>query len=71
MCSWRPTHCQYTHQRVILTFRNRILYYKGAGLTHISRALSYSAIIEGVGYMVHRYIINNALPYEEWSNERP
>ena len=71
MCSWRLTHSQYAHQRVIATFGDLIQYYNQQGLTHSSRALSYSAIIEGVGYEVHRYITTHVLPYEDWSEERP
>jgi hypothetical protein len=71
MSSWRPTHSQYAHQRVIATFGDLIIYYNERGLTHISHAVSYSAIIEGVGYEVHRYITTSALPYKELSEERP
>jgi len=70
MSSWRPTHSQYAHQRVVATFGDLIIYFHERGSTHISRALSFSAIIEGVGYEVHRYITTGALPYEEWSEER-
>jgi hypothetical protein len=71
MSSWRPTHSQYAHRRVVATLRVLIHYYNERGLTHISQVLSYSAIIEGVGYEVHRYITTGALPYEERSEERP
>ena len=71
MCSWRPTHSQYAHQKVVATFGNLITYYNERGLTHISRTLLYPAIIKGVGYEVHRYITTGALCYEEWSEERP
>jgi hypothetical protein len=71
MCSWRPTHAQYAHQRVVATFSDLITYYNERGLTHIFRTRSCSAIIEGVEYEVRRYIATGALPYEEWSEERP
>jgi len=71
MSLWRPTHYQYAHQRVVATFSNFIIYYNERGLTHISCALSYSPIIAGVGYEVHRYITTGALPYKEWSEEQP
>jgi len=70
MSLWRPTHGQYARQRVVATFGDLIQYYNMQGLTQISRALSYSAIIEAIGYQVHRYITTGALPYEEWSEER-
>jgi len=65
MCLWKPTPSQYVDQRVIATFGDLIQYYDEQGLTHISRAHSYLAIIEGNGYKVHRYITTSALPYEE------
>jgi len=71
MCSWKPTDCQYAHQRVVETFGDLIIHYNKRGFTHISQALSYSAIIEGVGYDVHRYSTTGPLPYEEWSEEQP
>jgi len=69
MCSSRLTHFQYAHQRVVATFGNLIQYYNERGLINISWALSYSAIIEGLEYEVHRFITTSALPYEEWSEE--
>jgi hypothetical protein len=69
MSSWKPSHSQYTHQRVIGTFGDLITYHNEQGVTHISQVHSYSASIEGVGYDMHRYITTGALPYEEWSEE--
>jgi hypothetical protein len=71
MCSWKPTHSQYARQKAVGTFGDLIIYYNERGLTHISWALSYSAIVKGVGYKLHRYITTGALPYEEWLEERP
>jgi len=71
MSLWRPTHSQYAHQRVVVTFGDLIVYYNERGLTNISQGLLYSAITEGVWYKVQRYINTSALPYEEWSKERP
>jgi hypothetical protein len=56
---------------VVASFGDLIQYYNEWSLTHISQVLSYSAIIEGVGYKVHRYITTGALPYEKLSEERP
>jgi len=70
MSSSKLTHSQQTHQGVIATFGDLIEYYNKRGSTHISRALWYSAIIEGVGYEVQSYITTSALPYEEWSEEQ-
>jgi hypothetical protein len=58
------------HQRVVAPFSDLILNYNGRGLTHISQILWYLAILEGVGYEVHRYINTGALPYEELSHEQ-
>jgi hypothetical protein len=71
MCFWRPTHFQYAHQRVVATFGDLIVYYNYPGLTHISRILSYLAILTGVGYEVHRDITPSPLPNVEWSEEPP
>jgi len=68
---WNPTHSQYIHQRVVATFRDLIPYYKEQGFTHISCILLYLAVIEGVRYEVQKYITTGALPYDEWSEERP
>jgi hypothetical protein len=70
MSSRKPTHTQFTHKKVIATIGDLIQYYNERGLTHITRILLYSAIIEGVGSEVHRYITTGALPYEEWSEEQ-
>jgi hypothetical protein len=70
MSSWRLTHFQYAHQRVVATFSDLIIYYNERGLTHISQTLCWSAIIEAVGYEVHSYVTTGALRYEEWSEER-
>jgi len=69
MSSTRLTQSQYEHQIVVATFGNLIQYYNERGLTHISRVLSYSAIIEGIGYVVQSYITTGALPYKEWLKE--
>jgi hypothetical protein len=69
MCLWRLTHSEYAHQKVVPTFGNFVQYYKKQGLTPISRIILLLAIIEVVGYEVHRYITTGALPYEEWSEE--
>jgi len=71
MCWRRLTHSQYTHQRVVTTFGDLNTYYNEWDSTQISSALSYLAIIDGVGDEVHRFITTGAFPYEEWSEERP
>jgi len=71
MCLWRPTHSQYTQQRVVATLGDLIIYDDKQGSTHISEALFFSAIVEGVGYEVHRYMTIGLLPYEEWSEQQP
>jgi len=69
--SWRPTHLQYAHQTVVETFGDLVEYYNARGLRPIAGVLSYSAIIEQVGYEVHRYITTSALPHKECSEELP
>ena len=71
MCSWKPTASLYAHQHLVATIGDTILYCNERGLTHISPRLLFLAIINNIGYEVHRYITTGALPYEEWSEERP
>jgi hypothetical protein len=54
---------------VVETFGDQILYNNERASTHISPVLSFLAIIEGVGYEVHRYNTTSTLPYGEWSNK--
>ena len=56
---------------MIKTFLNLVAYYNEQGLTVISQIRLDSAVIEGIGYEVHRYINTGLLPFEEFSEERP
>jgi hypothetical protein len=47
---------------VVETFGDQILYNNERASTHISQVLSFLAIIEGVGYEVHRYNTTSTLP---------
>jgi len=69
MSLWRPTHSRYAHQRAVATFNDLIIYFNEWSLTLLTQALSYSAIIAGVRYEVHRFITTGLLPDEEWSEE--
>jgi len=71
MSSWRPTHSQYTHQQIFTTFGDLISYFNEMHLTHISQELLESAIIDRVGYYVHRFISTTVISYEELSEEQP
>ena len=71
MCSWKPTASQFAHQQVVKTICDAIVYCNEQGLTHISPHYSFLAIINNIGYEVHRYISTGSLPYEEFSYDRP
>jgi hypothetical protein len=71
MSSWRRNHSQYAQQRVVATFVDGIIYNNKWGLTHISQAHSYSALINGVEYEVRSAIVTGALPDDELSEELP
>jgi hypothetical protein len=71
MSLWKPTHSQYADQRIVASFGEFMQYYNERGFTHISSTISNLAIVEGVGYEVHRYITTCELPYKEWSEKRP
>jgi len=71
MSSKRLTHSQYAHQKAIETFSNLVTYLKEEGLTHISQTHLYSAIIQGIGYKVHRHITTGLLPFKQFSDEQP
>jgi hypothetical protein len=71
MSSWRPTYSQNAHQQLVGAIGEAILYSSAQGLTHISPHVLFLAIINIIGYNVHRDITTGKLPYEEWSEERP
>jgi len=71
MCSFKLTQSQYAHKAVIETIGDQIEFFRERRLTHISRALPYYAITQGIGYDVHRYITTKLLHFKEYSEEQP
>ena len=71
MCSFKLTHSQYTHPWVIETIGDQIQFLYEQRSSQISRELSYSAFIPGIGYEVHRYFTTGLLPFQEFGEEQP
>lgn len=71
MCTFKPTHSQYAHQRVVATIRDQTSFFDQWRSTHVSWDISYYAVILGNGYNVHQYITTRLLPFKVFSEERP
>ena len=65
----RLTQCEYALQQVVEWFGNLLFSLDKQRLTHIYRVVFHFCELEGIGYLVLRYLNTGALPFEEFSEE--
>jgi len=69
MPGYRLTQSEYALQQVVETFGNLLFHFEEYHLTHTYRVMFCFCELEGIDYMVLRYLNTGTLPIEEFSEE--